>query len=63
MCRTDAKKCGGASLKFEAEATAHLASNGIALTRDAPKYATLDVGTQLVAILSKSGFVQSTAVR
>ncbi len=57
------KKGAASSLKFEAEATGHLQATGVPTTKDGPKYSALDVPTTLLAILSKDGFVQSTAVR
>ena len=44
-----ARKAGaGGKLKFEAEATAHLASSGVATTDDKPKYATFwDLGESI----------------
>jgi alanyl-tRNA synthetase len=56
------KKGGANGLKFEAEATAYLQSNGVPLTDDKPKYGQANVATPVRAILSRSGFVQSTAV-
>lgn len=60
LSRAGQKKGGGDGLKFEAEATAWLASNGIAHTDDLPKYGQDNVSAKVVAILAKSGFVQST---
>ncbi len=54
------KKGGGGGLKFEAEATAHLQRSGVPVTDDKPKYRPEDAATRLLAILSESGFVQST---
>ena len=39
MSRKGRKAGGGGALKFEAEATAHLANSGVAHTDDKPKYA------------------------
>jgi alanyl-tRNA synthetase len=61
LSRAGAKKGGGAALKFEAEATAWLASSGVPRTDDAPKYGAAHVETRVAAILTASGFVQSTA--
>lgn len=61
--RAAGKKSGGVQLLFEAEATAWLQDNGIATTNDEHKYAegrpALDA--TISAILSPSGFIQSTA--
>ena len=61
--RADRKGPGGAPrLKFEAEATAHLADTGVPLTDDSPKYAPEPLAAKVVAILTASaGFVASTA--
>ena len=42
-----AKSTAASSLKFQAEATAHLQNSGVALTQDAPKYEdnTIEVST------------------
>lgn len=61
LSRAGAKKNAANGIKFEAEATAWLAKNGIAYTDDAAKYGRGDLPTKVVAILSKKGFVQSTA--
>lgn len=57
-----AKKGAAEGLKFEAEATAYLANEGVPFTDDKPKYAQADVQSPVRAILSKKGFVRSTAV-
>ena len=61
LSRASQKKGGAAGLKFEAEATATLARTRVPLTDDSPKYGTADCSTTLLAILTKEGFVQSTA--
>lgn len=58
-----AKKGAGDGLKFEAEATAYLANANVPLTNDKPKYAQQNITAPVCAILSRNGFVQSTAVR
>lgn len=60
LSRAGAKKGGANGLKFEAEATAWLASKNISHTDDSPKYGSGDVTARIVAILSKGGFVQSS---
>jgi alanyl-tRNA synthetase len=61
LSRAGAKKGGANGLKFEAEATAWLASNNIPLTDDSAKYtAEVAVSTKVAAIMTKNGFVQST---
>lgn len=57
------KKGGAAALKFEAEATAHLQRTNVPVTNDSPKFGGDDAATQLLAVLSPSGFVDSTEVR
>lgn len=47
---------------FEAEATAHLKRSGVPVTDDSPKFGAEDVQTELLAILSSDGFVDSTEV-
>ena len=61
--RADRKGPGGAPrLKFEAEATAHLADTGVPLTDDSPKYAPQPLKAKVLAILTATaGFVASTA--
>ena len=61
--RADRKGPGGAPrLKFEAEATAHLADTGVPLTDDSPKYAPEALQAKVLAILTATaGFVTSTA--
>eukprot|EP00884_Botryococcus_braunii_P001847 jgi/Botrbrau1/11663/Bobra.168_2s0018.1 len=59
--RAAGKKAGGATIKFEAEATAHLQRTGVPLTDDLPKYGEQDVETEVLAILSPTGFVTSSA--
>ena len=61
LSRAGQKKGTGAGLKFQAEETAWLANSGVPLTADGAKYGAEDAQTQLLAILSKNGFVQSTA--
>jgi len=56
------KKGGAAGLKFEAEATAHLQRSGVPLTDDSPKYSPNACATELLAILTSDGFVDSTEV-
>jgi len=56
------KKGGAAGLKFEAEATAHLQRSGVPLTDDSPKYSPDACATELLAILTSDGFVDSTEV-
>lgn len=60
LSRAGAKKGGTDGLKFEAEATAWLASNNIPLTDDSSKYTSPSITTKVAAILTKNGFVQST---
>jgi alanyl-tRNA synthetase len=60
LSRAGQKKGGANGLKFEAEATAWLASNKIPLTDDSAKYTAEVVNTKVAAILAKNGFVQST---
>ena len=57
------KKGGAAALKFEAEATAHLQRTNVPVTNDSPKFGGDDAATQLLAVLSPSGFLDSTEVR
>lgn len=38
LLQAGAKSTAASSLKFQAEATAHLQSTGVARTQDAPKY-------------------------
>ncbi|CAL8468182.1 g7721 [Coccomyxa elongata] len=59
--RAAGKAGGGPTLKFEAEATAHLANSGVPVTDDSPKYQPGSVQTKVRAILSSSGFVDSSA--
>ncbi|KAK9823998.1 hypothetical protein WJX72_006880 [[Myrmecia] bisecta] len=59
--RAGGKQGGGTGLKFEAEATAHLQQMGAPVTDDSPKYRPADVPTCLLAILSPTGFIESTA--
>ncbi|KAK9823718.1 hypothetical protein WJX72_004867 [[Myrmecia] bisecta] len=59
--RAGGKQGGGTGLKFEAEATAHLQKMGAPVTDDSPKYRPGDVPTRLLAILSPTGFIESTA--
>ncbi|GAB4815439.1 hypothetical protein N2152v2_002485 [Parachlorella kessleri] len=61
LSRQGQKKGGASALKFEAEATAYLQSSGVPLTDDKPKYEQEDVRSPVRAILSRGGFVQSTA--
>ncbi len=62
LSRAGQKKGAGAALRFEAEATAWLAANGVPRTDDAEKYAEASAATaRVAAILSQSGFVNSTA--
>ena len=61
LSRASAKKGGADGLKFEAEATAWLGSENISTTDDSPKYKQEIIEAEVVAILSKSGFVQSTS--
>lgn len=56
------KKGAATGLKFEAEATGHLQKTGVPVTDDQPKYQPQDAGSTLLAILSATGFVQSTEV-
>ena len=44
-------------------ATAALSSRAVPLTDDSPKYAGQDVRSTVLAILTRDGYVQSTAVR
>lgn len=60
LSRAGAKKGGADGLKFEAEATAWLASNAVPLTDDSPKYTESSLTTKVAAILTKGGFVQSS---
>jgi len=60
LSRAGAKKGGANGLKFEAEATAWLASHNIPLTDDSAKYTAEVVSTKVAAIMTKNGFVQST---
>jgi len=62
LSRAGAKKNAAGGLKFEAEATGWLGSEGIDHTNDSFKYSkSEDVYTTVVAILSpRNGFVQST---
>ncbi len=61
--RAGGKKSGGVQLLFEAEATAWLQNNGVAITKDEEKYAsgrpTLE--STVTAIMSPSGFIKSTS--
>jgi alanyl-tRNA synthetase len=64
LSRASAKKGGGAGIKFEAEATAWLSSNGIPRTDDSYKYAALSdsalvVHSKIVAILTRDGYVST----
>ncbi|EFJ48362.1 hypothetical protein VOLCADRAFT_120886 [Volvox carteri f. nagariensis] len=59
--RQGGKKAAGAGIKFEAEATGWLQSNGVPLTNDAPKYGSSDVSAKVLAILTPGGFVASTS--
>ena len=61
LSRAGAKKGGADGLKFEAEATAWLASHSIPLTDDSFKYSSTEVTTRVAAILTKSGFVEATS--
>ena len=63
LSRAGQKKAAAAGIKFEAEATAALSSRAVPLTDDSPKYAGEDVRSTVLAILSRDGYVQSTAVR
>ncbi|KAL3153432.1 hypothetical protein ABBQ38_011767 [Trebouxia sp. C0009 RCD-2024] len=58
--RAGAKSTAASSLKFQAEATAHLQKSGVARTLDAPKYEDKAVEAKVMAILSSSGFVDSS---
>ncbi|KAL4516656.1 hypothetical protein Ndes2437A_g00784 [Nannochloris sp. 'desiccata'] len=60
LSRAGAKKGGVNGLKFEAEATAWLATNNVPLTDDSAKYTGEVVSTKVAAIMTKNGFVQST---
>ncbi|GLC41498.1 hypothetical protein PLESTB_001005000 [Pleodorina starrii] len=59
--RQGGKKTAGVGIKFEAEATGWLQAKGVPLTNDAPKYGSSDVPAKVLAILTPSGFVQSSA--
>lgn len=61
LSRASAKKGGADGLKFEAEATAWLASHDIGVTDDSYKYVQENIHAKVVAILTKSGFVQSSS--
>ncbi|DBB11178.1 hypothetical protein WJX82_002672 [Trebouxia sp. C0006] len=58
--RAGAKSTAATSLKFQAEATAHLQNTGVGRTQDAPKYQDQDIESKVMAILSSSGFVNSS---
>lgn len=60
LSRASAKKGGAGALKFEAEATAWLTSNGIDLTDDSFKYQKGSIEGHVQAILTGDGFVEST---
>lgn len=48
-------------MKFEAEATGWLQNHSIPLTNDLPKYEDDDLPATVLALLSTSGFVDSTS--
>ena len=57
-----APKAGGAPrLRFEAEATAKLAADGVPLTDDGVKYDPRPLSTRVAALLTPTGFVASSA--
>ncbi|KAA6428526.1 MAG: Alanyl-tRNA synthetase [Trebouxia sp. A1-2] len=58
--RAGAKSTAATSLKFQAEATAHLQNTGVGRTQDAPKYQDKDIESKVMAILSSTGFVNSS---
>eukprot|EP00798_Chlamydomonas_sp_ICE-L_P016394 gene16394-22596_t len=59
--RAASKKTTHGALKFEAEATGWLQAKAIPLTNDEFKYSPADVEVTVLAILSPSGYVQSTS--
>lgn len=62
LSRASAKKGGGSGIKFEAEATAWLSSNGVPRTDDSYKYSNtsdLLVPSKVMAILTQDGYVSS----
>lgn len=60
--RAAAKKGAAAEFKFEAEATAYLASSGVEHTDDLPKYGNADVQGRVCALLTAAGFVEAVEV-
>ncbi|KAG2485170.1 hypothetical protein HYH03_016060 [Edaphochlamys debaryana] len=59
--RQGGKKAAGVGIKFEAEATGYLQAKSVPLTNDGPKYGSADVSAKVLAILTPSGFVESSA--
>lgn len=55
------KKSGGGGVKFEAEATGHLAKEGVSVTIDSHKYEERDVLSTVEAILQPDGFVKESS--
>ena len=60
ISRASQKKGAAAALKFQAEATAWLADNGIAYTDDSFKYQKGEINCTVRAIMTKDGFVDTT---
>ncbi|KAL6760811.1 tRNA synthetases class II (A)-domain-containing protein [Haematococcus lacustris] len=58
--KTAGKKAAGEGLKFQAEATGWLQKASIPLTDDSPKYEPQRLTTQVLAIMTPAGFVQSS---
>lgn len=58
--RAGGKKAQAVKLKFEAEATGWLQAHGVPLTNDNPKYEEKDIKATILAILTESGFVDTT---
>lgn len=58
--RAGAKSTAASSLKFQAEATAHLQKSGVGRTQDSPKYQDTDIEAKVMAVLSSKGFVDSS---
>ena len=61
LARAGRKVGAAVELKMEAEQTSYLQKKGISPTDDSPKFLERDIDTVLCAILTKDGFVESTA--